>query len=64
MQEPYGCSISGAGPTVFAIADENSELKNIGKAMAEAFEMHKQVTVRIGLPNNDGAKVLARSFHF
>ncbi|MHA1975895.1 MAG: homoserine kinase [Candidatus Hodarchaeales archaeon] len=60
----YGCSISGAGPTVFAISDENSDLKNIGKAMAEAFEMHKQVTVRIGLPNNDGAKVLARSFHF
>ncbi|MHA1236415.1 MAG: homoserine kinase [Candidatus Hodarchaeales archaeon] len=60
----YGCSISGAGPTVFAIADEDSDLKNIGKAMAEAFEMHKQVTVRIGLPNNDGAKVLARSYHF
>ncbi len=60
----YGCSISGAGPTVFAISDEDSDLKNIGKAMAEAFEMHKQVTVRIGLPNNDGAKVLARSFHF
>ncbi len=60
----YGCSISGAGPTVFAIADEDSNLKNIGKAMAEAFKMHKQVTVRIGLPNNDGAKVLARSFHF
>ncbi|UCE13810.1 MAG: homoserine kinase, partial [Candidatus Heimdallarchaeota archaeon] len=60
----YGCSISGAGPTVFALASQDSDLKEIGKAMAEAFSFHERVTVRIGIPNNEGAKILARSFQF
>ncbi|MHA2224371.1 MAG: homoserine kinase [Candidatus Hodarchaeales archaeon] len=60
----YGCSISGAGPTVFAIADQDLDLKEIGKAMAEAFKFDEPVKVRIGLPNNEGAKILARSYKF
>lgn len=60
----YGCSISGAGPTVFAIADQDSDLRSIGKAMAEAFDSRDPITVRIGLPNNEGAKILARSYEF
>lgn len=61
----FGCSISGAGPTVFAIADQNSNLRQIGKAMAEAFgDFPDPIIVRIGLPNNNGAKILARSYEF
>ncbi|OLS26436.1 MAG: Homoserine kinase [Candidatus Heimdallarchaeota archaeon LC_3] len=60
----YGCSISGAGPTVFAISDTDSDLRTIGKAMAEAFGLDQPITVRIGLPNNEGAKILARSYEF
>ncbi|MHA1983540.1 MAG: homoserine kinase [Candidatus Hodarchaeales archaeon] len=60
----FGCSISGAGPTVFAISDAESDLRSIGKAMAEAFELTEPVTIRIGLPNNEGAKLVARSYEF
>jgi homoserine kinase len=60
----YGCSISGAGPTLFAISDSDSDLRSIGKAMAEAFNLPEPVTIRIGLPNNEGAKFVARSYEF
>lgn len=60
----FGCSISGAGPTVFAIADADSDLRSIGKSMAEAFNLREPINVRIGLPNNEGAKILARSYLF
>ena len=60
----FGCSISGAGPTVFAIADADSDLRNIGKSMADSFNLREPINVRIGLPNNEGAKILARSYLF
>ena len=60
----YACSISGAGPTLFAISDDDSDLRSIGKAMAEAFSMSEPVTIRIGLPNNDGAKLVSRRYEF
>ena len=60
----YGCSISGAGPTVFAISDADSDVRSIGKAMAEAFNMPDPVTIRIGLPNNEGAKLVSRRYEF
>ena len=60
----YGCSISGAGPTVFAISDADSDVRAIGKAMAEAFNFDKPVTIRIGLPNNEGAKLVSRRYEF
>ena len=60
----YGCSISGAGPTVFAISDADSDVRSIGKSMAEAFNMPDPVTIRIGLPNNEGAKLVSRRYEF
>ena len=60
----YACSISGAGPTLFAISDADSDLRSIGKAMAEAFNMTEPVTIRIGLPNNEGAKLVSRRYEF
>ena len=60
----YACSISGAGPTLFAISDDDSDLRSIGKAMAEAFSMSEPVPIRIGLPNNDGAKLVSRRYDF
>lgn len=33
----YGSSISGSGPSVFAVTDDESEAHNIGKSMQEAF---------------------------
>ena len=33
----FGCTISGAGPSVFAVTDEKSKAEQIGRAMAEAF---------------------------
>ena len=60
----YACSISGAGPTLFAISDADSDLRSIGKAMAEAFNMTVPVTIRIGLPNNEGAKLVSRRYEF
>ena len=60
----YGCSISGAGPTLFAITDADSDVRSIGKAMAEAFNLLEPVTIRIGLPNNEGAKLVSRRYEF
>ena len=60
----YACSISGAGPTLFAISDADSDLRSIGKAMAEAFNLIEPVTIRIGLPNNEGAKFVSRRYEF
>lgn len=36
----YGSSISGAGPSVFAVTDEKNKAGSIGKAMSEAFSEH------------------------
>ena len=36
----YGSSISGAGPSVFAVADNKNKADSIGKAMSEAFSEH------------------------
>ena len=33
----YGSSISGSGPSIFAVTDDESEAQNIGNAMQEAF---------------------------
>jgi len=35
-----GCSISGAGPSIFAVSDSKKTAENVSNAMAEAFEKH------------------------
>ena len=61
----HGCSISGSGPTVFALCDDTMDLRAVGRAMGEAFELREgSVAVRVAHPNNVGATVLARKFVF
>ena len=60
----FGCSISGSGPTVFAVCDNNMDLKRVARGMAEAFGCEDPVTVRVALPNNVGAKVTSRDYKF
>ena len=60
----FGCSISGSGPTVFAVCDNNMDLKAVARGMAEAFGCDDPVTVRVALPNNEGAKVTSRDYKF
>ncbi len=50
----YGCSISGGGPSVFAVGDNPAE---IGKAMAEAFGDVK-AQVYVTKPSNLGARLV------
>lgn len=50
----YGCSISGGGPSVFAVGEETEE---IGKAMVEAFG-DTSAEVYITKPSNTGARVV------
>lgn len=50
----YGCSISGGGPSVFAVGEEPAE---IGKAMAEAFGDTRS-KVYITKPSNLGARLV------
>jgi homoserine kinase len=53
-----GCSISGAGPSVFAITDNIEQGHAIGQAMAKQFEQHgiSESVVYVSHINQDGAK--------
>lgn len=53
----YGCSISGAGPSVFAITDKKRKNKIIGKAMQEAFLKHGlESKIYVSKVNEEGVK--------
>lgn len=41
QENVLGCSISGAGPSVFALSDNNLIAENAGIAMQKAFKIHK-----------------------
>lgn len=53
----YGCSISGAGPSVFAITDEKKKAIVIGRAMKKAF-LEKEVKSKIYISkvNKEGVR--------
>jgi homoserine kinase len=55
----YGCSISGAGSTVFAITDNQQKGEKIGRAMQRAFK-RKGLDSRLTLSRIDhqGARVV------
>jgi homoserine kinase len=50
----YGCSISGGGPSLFAVGEN---LIEIGKAMKEAFG-EIETNLYFTRPSNEGAKIL------
>ncbi|GAK50354.1 homoserine kinase [Candidatus Moduliflexus flocculans] len=53
----FGCSISGSGPSVFAITDSLERGEVIGRAMAKAFEKHSlQSKTYVSHVNREGAK--------
>ncbi len=55
----FGCSISGAGPSIFAVTDNLSAGKEIGKAMQEAFKRNNlNSNVYVSKVNKEGAKVV------
>ncbi len=55
----YGCSISGSGPSVFAIADKNIDAKAIAKGMQEAFsEVGLKSRAYVSECENEGAKII------
>lgn len=55
-----GCSISGAGPSLFALAASASVAKRVGSSMVEAFKSAGNLTsdAYIGRVNTEGACVL------
>ncbi len=54
-----GCSISGAGATLFAVTESKQEGEKVGEAMAHAFERHHVVAeVRITKMDRQGARIL------
>ena len=53
-----GCSISGSGPSVFALGENESAAKRIGKAMAAVLNgLDIGSDLYISAINNDGPKV-------
>ena len=55
----FGCSISGAGPSIFAVTDNLTAGKQIGKAMQEAFKKNNlNSTIYVSKVNKEGAKVV------
>ena len=53
----YGCSISGAGPSVFALTNRADAGRSIGKAMKEAFEKNGLASdVYVSEVDNAGAR--------
>ena len=55
------CSISGSGPSIFAMCDEKSGARKIAEAMKKIFSNHKiKSESYISLVNNKGAKVLGK----
>jgi len=54
-----GCSISGAGPTAFALVDESRAAEAVGAAMAAAYRAAGAgCTIRVARPNLEGVRVL------
>lgn len=54
-----GCSISGSGPTVFALTDSFSKAKTIGREMQLAFQKNKlNSDLWISQINREGAKII------
>ena len=56
-----GCSISGAGPSVFALTDDPGKGREIGQAMAACFAQHglPGSAVYVSFVNREGAKQIA-----
>ena len=55
----HGCSISGAGPSVFAVTDNISKARTIGEAMVKAFAGAKvQSTSQIVKMETDGCRIV------
>jgi len=53
-----GCSISGAGPSIFALCDNSFIANNVVEAMTKAFLKHKvESTPYISEINKEGAKI-------
>src|SRR5262249_56752681 len=55
----HGCSISGAGPAVFAFAADDDAAAKIGTAMSSAYQ-HRGVAARFGVRrvDSEGARVV------
>lgn len=54
-----GCSISGAGASIFAVTDDPEKGEKIGKAMARAFERHAVASeIRVTHMDPHGARVV------
>jgi homoserine kinase len=50
-----GASISGAGPTIFAVCDDYEDSNNVGEAMKKAFKKNGlKCTIRISTVNKEG----------
>ena len=59
MSPPFGCSMSGAGPSLFAVTDNISQAHRIGEAMVNAFrDCHIQSEMVIAKMETDGVRVL------
>ena len=58
----FGCSISGSGPSVFAIASSMEKARAIGTTMAKAFRVaaNVQSSVYISRTNRIGARIAGR----
>ena len=57
----YGCSISGSGPTAFAIAPDDAQAGRIGEAMITAYRAAGlQATTRIATPDLKGLQVVTQ----
>jgi len=53
-----GCSISGAGPSLFALCENTFIANNVAQAMTQAFQKHKiESTPYISEVNKEGAKI-------
>ena len=56
QENVLGCSISGAGPAIFALSDNNLNAENAGEAMQKAFLKHGiESTVYLSKINQEGA---------
>jgi homoserine kinase len=54
-----GCSISGAGATIFAVTETKEQGEKIGTAMADAFERHHVAAeVRVTKMDRQGARIV------
>ncbi|MBI3803462.1 MAG: homoserine kinase [Nitrospirae bacterium] len=55
----FGCSISGAGASIFAVTDDSKKGEKIGKAMERAFQGHQVLSeIRIAQMDRLGARMV------